>query len=193
MVFRISSFITSMLPLCVYLIIKHSKVLPVASCILLMILIVAILCVLYKFFCVIGKNKHNNLYQLNIMNPTHDSSLVTNYLLANVLPIMCLDFTQIKSDTGELILNIPIIVGGGIVLISLFLFYLEYRMDYCNPLLQIMKYQFYRADMQYSNGIIEQDCIVISRERFNYYSNNAALYYKLYNGVYVYVKEECNS
>jgi hypothetical protein len=194
--YRISSFITSMLPLFVYVIVKYFKFYPVVCSLILMVLVAAIICVCHKFYCVIGKNKQNSLYQLSIKNPTHDSSLVTNYLLANVLPIMCLDFSQINSVTGELIANIPVIVGGGLVFISLFLFYLDYKMDYCNPLLQIMRYHFYTADMHYSNGEIEHKCIVISRERFNYYTNNTAFYYKLYNGVFVYVKpslqEECN-
>lgn len=188
--YRISSFITSMLPFCLYLIIKYFEYSPIAAYIFIIILVLAILNIFYKFFYVINKNE-TSLIEMDIENPTYDGNLLTNYLLVNVLPIMCLDFTSINSN-GKLTPNIPVIVGGGFVFVSLFLLYLDYRMDYCNPLLQLMGYHFFNADLEHSNGSIEHNCIIISRKRFNFYTNNTASYYPLYNGVYVYVKEECN-
>lgn len=149
-ILKITSFISSLLPLTVFLFLKyinnyrvfHSIKLLTPSNIVIFLIVIQVISIsyviiYYKYFI---NRRNNNYIKIRISNVKQEKSNTSNYLLSNVLPIISLDFKDMAGLTF-------------VVLIIIFLafMYVKNNLYYINPLYDIIGIKVYSCTIKLLN------------------------------------------
>lgn len=149
-ILKITSFISSLLPLTVFLFLKYInnnrvfhniKLLTPNNIVILLCIIqvisISYVIIYYKYFV---NRRNNNYIKIRISNVKQEKSNTSNYLLSNVLPIISLDFKDMAGITF-------------VVLIIIFLafMYVKNNLYYINPLYDIIGIKVYSCNVKLLN------------------------------------------
>lgn len=149
-ILKITSFISSLLPLTVFLFLKyinnnrvfHNIKLLTPNNIVIFLGVIQVISILYvviyyKYFI---NRRNNNYIKIRISNVKQEKSNTSNYLLSNVLPIISLDFKDMAGITF-------------VVLIIIFLafMYVKNNLYYINPLYDIIGIKVYSCNIKLLN------------------------------------------
>lgn len=150
---KISSFITSMLPLGIYLIIKYRSDNEYAflnikyitarnSAFLFFIIEIISFIYLIYFFQRIKKSTNVNRSDYNLTNIEQQKTNTSDYLLANVLPVVTLQLDSVESSIFFIIL-----------IILLGIMYIKNDLYYINPIYDFLNIKTYTCDAcEYKNN-----------------------------------------
>ncbi|HEY8419043.1 MAG TPA: hypothetical protein VIL03_01205 [Clostridia bacterium] len=145
-IFKISSYITSLIPFGVYILTslylyKDTFFEPLPKyirmslfCIIVAILIIFLL--YYIAFLVIKFKKHESSKKIKVLTFTKQRANTSNYLLQNVLPLISLLFCEF---------NYPIIIFLILLLILFGIMYIKNELYFINPLFDIIGVKIYEV------------------------------------------------
>ena len=144
LILKITSFVSSLLPLIIYLFIKyigHDRVFhkipfltPNSIVILMLLLEIASIIYVIYYYKIYTTSNNNNYIRVKLSNIQQEKANTTSYLLSNVLPIITLDF---RDMAGILFVTILISFMG--------IMYVKNNLFYINPLYDLMGIKTYNA------------------------------------------------
>lgn len=143
-ILKITSFISSLLPLSLYLFIKyfrHGRVLhkihlltPNNIVVFLMLLEIASVVFVVYYYKIYTQSNNDNTIRVKLSNIQHERVNTTSYLLSNVLPIITLNFRDMA--------------GIAFIILLIFLMAIMYTINnlyYINPLYDLIGIKTYTA------------------------------------------------
>lgn len=148
-ILKITSFLTSMFPLSLYLLLKYinedEKVfkyiqINIFFISLFIIEIISIFYILYFFKRKIIKSSNLNRKSYKIKNITQEKTSTSNYLLSNVLPVVSLNTDNVSN-----------IIFFVVLLLLLSFMYIKNDLYYINPLYDIINIKSYKGDVYLNN------------------------------------------
>lgn len=148
-ILKITSFLTSMFPLSLYLLLKYihenEKVfkyiqINIFFIGLFIIEVISIFYILYFFKRKIVKSSNLNRKSYTLKNITQEKTSTSNYLLSNVLPVVSLETDNVSN-----------IIFFVVLLLLLAFMYIKNDLYYINPLYDIINIKSYKGDVYLNN------------------------------------------
>lgn len=154
--FKIASYISSLLPLGIYCLIKYrgsnksiffqnwlSWISPQNLSIGFMLL--QIISAIFVIILLKIKNKETNAKSYTIKSVSQEKTATSNYILSNIIAVISMGY-----DVEGVIFSILLLVGIGII-------YYKNNLYYINPLYDILNIKIYTCDIQEFHGKLDND------------------------------------
>lgn len=149
---KLFSFISSMFPLSIYLLLTYYNdnyaiggikyfTPKVVSALILLCEIISIVYVIFFYFHLLKKISKTKGREVEIKNPVQEKTSTSNYLLANILPIITLDYNKT-----------PIVILTIFLIITLCFMYIKNNLYYINPIYDIFNIKVYTCDIKFPGG-----------------------------------------
>lgn len=179
LILKITSFISSMFPLIVFLLLKyynkfsfykHKKSIVSPHQIVIFLFVIEMLSVIYViiYYKVIiksrGFKRYNNIILVHLTNLQQEKINTSNYLLANVLPIISLQYDNFA--------NVFFVI---FIIMFLAFMYIKNNLYYINPLYDLLNIKAYNSKItkiNNDNTTKELNKIIISTIDLYEFTNN---------------------